>query len=77
MAEQMVAIRVIPRAGRDAVDGERDGRLLVRTNAAPTEGAANEAVRRIVAAYFGVRARDVDLVSGHRSRDKVLRITTP
>lgn len=76
MAEQTIAVRVIPRAGRDAVDGERDGRLLVRTNAAPTDGAANEAVRRIVAGHFGVRPRDVELVSGHRSRDKVLRVTT-
>jgi uncharacterized protein (TIGR00251 family) len=69
-----VEVRVIPRARHDAVGGERDGRLLVRTTAPPVGGAANEAVRRLVAAHFGVPRRRVTLVSGERGRDKVLRI---
>lgn len=69
-----VAVRVIPRARRDEVGGERDGRLLVRTTAPPVDDAANEAVRRLVAAHLGVPHRRVRLVSGHRSRDKVLRV---
>ncbi len=69
-----VDVRVIPRARRDAVGGERDGRLLVRTTAPPVDGAANEAVRRLVAAHFGVPRRTVTLVAGEHARDKVLRI---
>ena len=43
--------------------------------AAPAvDGKANEAVRRAVADAFGVRIRDVALVSGERSRDKVLEV---
>lgn len=71
---ERIEIRVVPRARRDGVDGERNGRLLVRTTAAPVDGQANEVVRRILAAHFGVRPRDIDIVSGHRSRDKAVEI---
>ena len=69
-----VAIRVIPRARKDEVGGERAGRLLVRTTAAPVDGSANAAVCDLVAAHFGVPKRNVDIVVGHRSRDKVVRV---
>jgi hypothetical protein len=69
-----VAIRVIPRARRNDVGGERAGRLLVRTTAAPVDGSANAAVCELLAAHFGVPKRNVDIVVGHRSRDKLVRI---
>jgi uncharacterized protein YggU (UPF0235/DUF167 family) len=70
-----LAIRVIPRAKRNDVGGERAGRLLVRTTAAPVDGRANVVVCRLVAEHLGVPARRVTIESGHRSRDKVLRIS--
>jgi uncharacterized protein (TIGR00251 family) len=70
----LLAIRVIPRAKRSEVGGERAGRLLVRTTAPALEGRANAAVCEQVAAHLGVPARSVTIESGHRSRDKVLRI---
>ena len=69
-----MAIRVIPRARRDEVGGERAGRLLVRTTAAPVDDQANAAVRKLIAEHFGVPARRVEIVSGHHSRDKVIAI---
>jgi uncharacterized protein YggU (UPF0235/DUF167 family) len=69
-----IEVRVIPRAKRDEVGGERAGRLLVRTTAAPVDDRANAAVCRLVADHLGVPARHVTIESGHRSRDKVLRI---
>lgn len=67
-------IRVIPRARRDEVGGLRHGRLLVRTTAPPADGRANTKVIELVAEHLGVPKRSVSLVSGHRSRDKLLRI---
>jgi uncharacterized protein len=69
-----LAVRVIPRARRDEVGGERAGRLLVRTTAAPVDDRANVAVCKLVAEHLGVPARRVEIVAGHRSRDKILRI---
>ncbi|HEX5095677.1 MAG TPA: DUF167 domain-containing protein [Acidimicrobiia bacterium] len=70
----LLAIRVIPRARRNEVSGERDGRLVVRTTAAPVDGSANDSVRKLVAQHLGLPVRAVSIASGHHSRDKVLRI---
>jgi uncharacterized protein YggU (UPF0235/DUF167 family) len=70
-----IEVRVIPRAKRDEVGGERAGRLLVRTTVPPIDDKANVAVCELVAAYLSVPRRAVQIVSGHRSRDKTLRVT--
>jgi uncharacterized protein (TIGR00251 family) len=72
MAE--LAVRVIPRARRDEIDGERGGRLLIRVTAPPVGGAANVSVCRLIARHAGVPARQVSLVGGQTSRDKVVRV---
>ena len=69
-----IAVRVIPRARRDEIAGERDGRLLVRLTAPPVEGAANAALCRLVARRARVPARRVSIVRGHSSRDKLVRV---
>lgn len=70
-----LTVRVIPRARQDVVGGERAGRLVVRTTAAPVDDKANAAVCRLVAAHLGLPHRRVAVVSGHRSRDKTLRVS--
>jgi uncharacterized protein (TIGR00251 family) len=72
----LLAVRVIPRARRDEVGGERAGRLVVRTVAAPVDGRANDAVRKLIAQHLGVPIRQVEIVSGERSRDKLIRIAS-
>jgi uncharacterized protein YggU (UPF0235/DUF167 family) len=47
---------------------------VVRVTAAPVKDQGNVAVRKLVADHPGVRASRIDSVSGHHSRDKVLRI---
>ena len=63
-----LAVRVIPRGGRTAIEGIRGEALLVRLAAAPVEGAANDALIALLADTFECPRRDVTLVSGHRSR---------
>lgn len=67
-------VRVVPRAGRSSVTGERDGALLVRLAAAPVDGEANEALTEFLAGRLGVPKRAVRLVSGDRSRHKRLEV---
>ena len=69
-----LGVRVVPRSGRDAVAGVRDGALLLRLAAAPVDGAANEALVRVLAETLDVPRRNVTLVSGERSRRKRVRI---
>ena len=68
-------VRVIPRAGASRIAGVRAGRLLVRLAAAPVDGAGNDALVSLFAALLKVPARTISLVSGARSRNKMLTIT--
>ena len=67
-------MRVRPGASRTRVGGRwGDGEVLgVAVGARAVDGAATAAVCAAVAQAFGVRARDVTVVSGQRSRTKVL-----
>lgn len=69
------AVRVKPGARRDAVGGRWANDALVVAVAAPAvEGKANEALRRALAAAFGVRRQDVAILTGERGRDKVVEV---
>lgn len=70
----IVDVRVIPRARKSAVEGERDGRLVVRLAAAPVDGAANDALIALLAEHFNVPRKHVRIVSGERSRNKRIQI---
>jgi uncharacterized protein (TIGR00251 family) len=70
----VIAVRVIPRAGRSEVAGTRDGALLVRLNAPPVEGAANDELIEVIAGALAVPKRAVTIVSGERSRTKRVRV---
>jgi len=67
-----LGVRVVPRAARDAIVGERRGALLVRVQAPPVDGAANEAVRRLLARALGLPASAVRVLRGETGRDKLV-----
>jgi uncharacterized protein (TIGR00251 family) len=67
-------VRVHPRAGRNEISGERDGRLLVRVTAPPVDGRANAAVCRLIAKAAGIAKGRVTVTSGEGERDKVLSV---
>jgi hypothetical protein len=73
-AELLVPVRVTPRGGRDSIDGVRDGCLLVRVAAAPADGAANEAVLRVIADAAAVPRGAVRLVTGATVRRKLVAV---
>jgi uncharacterized protein (TIGR00251 family) len=69
-----IAIRVQPRARRDELAGERDGRLLVRVTAPPLDGRANDAVCRLIADRAALPRSRVTVVQGARGRDKLILV---
>ena len=74
-----VTVRLIPKGGRDAIDGIEtlaDGTtvLKARVRAAPHEGAANDALCHLIAKAVGVPSSRVEVGGGATSRIKRLRI---
>ena len=61
-----------PRAGSDHVDGVVDGVLRARVSAPAIEGAANQALLRLLADELGVARRAVRLVAGAAGRQKLV-----
>jgi uncharacterized protein len=51
-----------------------DGVLRVRVSAPPVEGAANQALVRLLADELGVARRDVRLVAGAAGRQKLIMV---
>jgi uncharacterized protein (TIGR00251 family) len=68
-------VRVIPRAARSQIAGTRDEALLIRLNAPPVDGAANDELIRVLADLLDIPRRNIEIVSGHRARTKRVRIT--
>ena len=70
----ILTIKVIPRAGRTALAGTRDGALLVRLAAAPVAGAANSSLIAFLASTFDVPRTRVVLIAGDKSRTKRVKV---
>ena len=76
----VLAIRVTPRSAKPGIGRWRqgaDGReeLEVRVAEAPADGAANEAVVKLLAKALGTSRAQVEIVSGVGSRPK--RVAVP
>jgi len=74
-----LAVRLTPKGGRDAIDGVEqmaDGRAVLKVRVAPppSEGAANEALVRLIAKAVGVPPRDVAVRAGATARIKRLTV---
>ncbi len=72
--ETRLTLEVRPRAGLDEIVGWRGGHLRLRVRAAPVDGAANEAVRSILAERLGCARSRVEIVQGHSARTKIVRV---
>lgn len=71
----ILAVRVVPRAGRTVIAGVREGAVLVRLAAAPVDGAANDALVDLLAKTLRVGRTAVGIISGERARLKRVQIS--
>jgi uncharacterized protein (TIGR00251 family) len=75
VGEQLLRVRVQPRAPRSEIVGWRDdGTLSVRVAAPPVEGQANMALAALLAAALRLRPAAVTVERGTRGRDKLVRV---
>ena len=63
-------LRIVPRAAKNAIQGEHGDALKVRLCAPPVDGAANAALVEFLAEAFALPRARVQLLSGQTSRNK-------
>lgn len=67
-------VYVQPRASRSEIAGMRAGRVKIRIKAAPTDGKANNELRRFLGKTLQIPKSSVHVLKGPTSRQKVLLI---
>lgn len=74
MEESLLKIYLQPKSSKNEVVGPyRDG-IKVKVTAPPLEGKANEALIRFLSKELGISPSCIEMIKGHHSREKTLRI---
>jgi len=71
----ILPVRAQPGAKRNCMVGEHGGALKVAVQAPPEDGKANDAILDLLRRSFGISKQQIELVSGHTSRDKKFLLT--
>jgi uncharacterized protein (TIGR00251 family) len=66
---------VQPRSAKNALVGVHRHALKLKVTAPPVDGKANDAVRALFARWLGIPPSNVEIVSGHASRHKRIRVS--
>jgi hypothetical protein len=69
------AVKLHPRAKKNAITGEIGAALKLSLTAPPLEGRANEACIEFLANLLEVPSSSITIASGQSSRNKVVRVT--
>ncbi len=70
----LIAVRVTPRASATGLLGVAAGRVRIRLQAPPVEGAANAALEAFLATICGVPKSSVRVERGATGREKTVRV---
>ncbi len=69
----ILKVRVIPRARAESIAKE-NGELVIKVRDPPERGKANRRVIELVAKYLNIPKSKIEIVRGHRSREKLLKV---
>jgi hypothetical protein len=69
-----LSLRIQPRASKNEIITMENGGLKIRLTAPPIDNAANEALIRFLSVTLAVSKSRIEIMSGHTSRDKIVRI---
>jgi len=74
MKETLIKVYLQPSSSKNEIVGPyRDG-IKVKVTVPPIEGKANEALIKFLAKEFKVSASSIEILKGHKSREKMVRI---
>jgi uncharacterized protein (TIGR00251 family) len=67
-------IKVEPRSSKSGIAGSYGDAVKVRLKSPPVEGKANRELIEILAKEFGLAKKDVEIISGKSSRNKIVKL---
>jgi len=70
----VLKIKAFPKSERNAIDGVRNGELVVRIQAPALRGQANKELVKFLAKTLAVARSEIELLSGETSRHKLLSL---
>lgn len=71
----LINLRVLPRSSKNEVVGQMaDGTLKIKLTAAPVDGAANDALIKLLSKHFNVAKNKITILKGLRNKNKVVEI---
>ena len=68
-----IRVKVKPSSRTEELNREEDS-FIVKVKEPPKEGKANQAVIKLLAEHFGVSQSQVRILSGFKSRNKVIEV---
>lgn len=69
-----ITVQVKPNSKKESVELLADGTYVVRVNAPPAEGRANERVVELLALNLGVAKSSLQLIGGQKSKRKIFKV---
>jgi len=70
----LIAVKVVPRAGKDEIVGWLEGALKIRIQAPPEDGRANRALEELLAEALGLKKNAVTVAAGRSSARKRVEV---
>ncbi len=70
----VINIKVEPRSSHPGIAGPYGEGLKVKLTSPPVEGRANEELIEILAKEFKISKKDVEIISGKKSKNKIVRL---
>jgi len=70
----LLAVKLQPRASRNEIGEPLGDELKIKVTAPPVDAAANEALLKFLAEKLDCARRQVELLRGHTSRHKILKL---
>ncbi|OGZ31894.1 MAG: hypothetical protein A2V69_00575 [Candidatus Portnoybacteria bacterium RBG_13_40_8] len=69
-----IFVKAKPKARENKIEKIDESNFIVSVKAAPIKGKANEAIIESLAEYFHVGNSDIEIIRGHKSREKIIEI---
>ena len=70
----ILKIKVEPRSSRSGIVGQYGDAIKVKLTSPPVDGRANTELIEILAKEYGIRKKDVEIISGFNSKNKLVRL---